>query len=469
MSITDEQIHAIRDRYPGTLGNNQYQSDMRALIEAITERDATIDKLNGRLTLRWNDLPGATSELIEVAPEGMRPLMRQWIEKLAQRDATIAELRKPVRLNSDPDVEDIRADERDDIDAIENDSSLLWAKGWNGASQIYVLVRAYDRIRDEVVRVHKALEQIGQDMHEARAEIAELRGQLETNQMTFRGMEQSKINLLEHIAELRKPVAVERNEAVEEIRHRRYHAEADEQGDGYEWVCSELKADKAKLLAAYDTLAAARDASARDALLAEIGARDAQLRAYPADWRKDSSLETWFPITATILDQLERQRDGLLAEIKGLRERQTADQLQANWQAGTSFQELSQLQFALRDSQERERQLREALKLVLQYLGISDVGLNAEQQALVDSALSASPAPVESEKELTPTHRHYKGGLYRVLTRATHSESYESMVVYQSIDDGCIWVRPLSMFNGQVNGAPRFAALALPQKENDGG
>ncbi len=44
-------------------------------------------------------------------------------------------------------------------------------------------------------------------------------------------------------------------------------------------------------------------------------------------------------------------------------------------------------------------------------------------------------------------YRHYKGGMYQVLAIATHSESLEPMVVYQSMTDGKHWVRPLAMWN----------------------
>ncbi len=49
---------------------------------------------------------------------------------------------------------------------------------------------------------------------------------------------------------------------------------------------------------------------------------------------------------------------------------------------------------------------------------------------------------------LTPgIYRHYKGGMYQVIAVATHSETLEPMVVYQSMKDGGYWVRPLSMWN----------------------
>lgn len=41
---------------------------------------------------------------------------------------------------------------------------------------------------------------------------------------------------------------------------------------------------------------------------------------------------------------------------------------------------------------------------------------------------------------------HYKGGLYEVITLATHTETQESMVVYRSLLFGSVHVRPLSMW-----------------------
>lgn len=37
----------------------------------------------------------------------------------------------------------------------------------------------------------------------------------------------------------------------------------------------------------------------------------------------------------------------------------------------------------------------------------------------------------EQEAERIATHRHYKGGLYRVIGVARHSETEERLVVYE--------------------------------------
>lgn len=67
--------------------------------------------------------------------------------------------------------------------------------------------------------------------------------------------------------------------------------------------------------------------------------------------------------------------------------------------------------------------------------------------------------------EPTPgLYRHFKGGKYRVLGVAAHSESGEELVVYRSVDDDAgMWVRPRSMFvsNVSIDGeaVPRFERL----------
>lgn len=48
-------------------------------------------------------------------------------------------------------------------------------------------------------------------------------------------------------------------------------------------------------------------------------------------------------------------------------------------------------------------------------------------------------------------YRHFKGSEYRVLCLATHSETEETMVVYQKLyGDHGIWVRPVEMWNEMV-------------------
>ncbi|MBI2050739.1 MAG: DUF1653 domain-containing protein [Parcubacteria group bacterium] len=50
-------------------------------------------------------------------------------------------------------------------------------------------------------------------------------------------------------------------------------------------------------------------------------------------------------------------------------------------------------------------------------------------------------------------YRHYKGGEYRVIGPAKHSETLEDLVVYEALYNNTasrLWVRPLAMFMGEV-------------------
>lgn len=57
---------------------------------------------------------------------------------------------------------------------------------------------------------------------------------------------------------------------------------------------------------------------------------------------------------------------------------------------------------------------------------------------------------IEKEYKLYPevnsVYKHYKGGKYKVLTLAKHSETQEDIVVYKSLHFGSFHVRPLSMW-----------------------
>ena len=46
-------------------------------------------------------------------------------------------------------------------------------------------------------------------------------------------------------------------------------------------------------------------------------------------------------------------------------------------------------------------------------------------------------------------YRHYKGGEYKVIGVAKHSETLEELVIYTHDDE--FWVRPKKMFLGNVN------------------
>ena len=48
-------------------------------------------------------------------------------------------------------------------------------------------------------------------------------------------------------------------------------------------------------------------------------------------------------------------------------------------------------------------------------------------------------------------YRHFKGNEYEVIGIAKHSETLEEMVVYKALyGDGGLWVRPISMWDEEV-------------------
>lgn len=48
-------------------------------------------------------------------------------------------------------------------------------------------------------------------------------------------------------------------------------------------------------------------------------------------------------------------------------------------------------------------------------------------------------------------YRHFKGNEYEVLGMATHSETFEPMVIYRALDGTHnLWVRPAAMWNEMV-------------------
>ena len=51
----------------------------------------------------------------------------------------------------------------------------------------------------------------------------------------------------------------------------------------------------------------------------------------------------------------------------------------------------------------------------------------------------------------TGLYRHYKGGEYELLALGTDSETLEDTVIYRSIENGRVWVRPKWMFEEYIN------------------
>ena len=61
-------------------------------------------------------------------------------------------------------------------------------------------------------------------------------------------------------------------------------------------------------------------------------------------------------------------------------------------------------------------------------------------------------------------YRHFKGMEYEVIGIARHSETEDPMVVYRALyGEGGLWVRPLAMWNEQVDRddyhGPRFTYI----------
>ena len=56
------------------------------------------------------------------------------------------------------------------------------------------------------------------------------------------------------------------------------------------------------------------------------------------------------------------------------------------------------------------------------------------------------------------TYKHFKGNMYKVVGLAKHSETLEDMIVYESLGNHTLWVRPKSMWNEVVDdkGTLRF-------------
>ncbi len=68
----------------------------------------------------------------------------------------------------------------------------------------------------------------------------------------------------------------------------------------------------------------------------------------------------------------------------------------------------------------------------------------------------------EAEARKLATHQHYKGGLYRVIGTAQHSETLELLTLYEHLwpHPPGLWVRPAEMFHGTLaDGSLRFTPL----------
>nr|DAZ52218.1 MAG TPA: Protein of unknown function (DUF1653) [Caudoviricetes sp.] len=58
---------------------------------------------------------------------------------------------------------------------------------------------------------------------------------------------------------------------------------------------------------------------------------------------------------------------------------------------------------------------------------------------------------MEREVEINGTYRHFKGGLYKVICIAIHTETNETLVVYKNIKSGVVFTRNIQMFLSKVD------------------
>ena len=68
---------------------------------------------------------------------------------------------------------------------------------------------------------------------------------------------------------------------------------------------------------------------------------------------------------------------------------------------------------------------------------------------------------MEQQIEIGKIYKHYKGNNYKIIALAKHSETLEDMVVYASLDNSKIWVRPKKMWNEVIDnkGTLRFSLI----------
>ncbi len=45
--------------------------------------------------------------------------------------------------------------------------------------------------------------------------------------------------------------------------------------------------------------------------------------------------------------------------------------------------------------------------------------------------------------------KHYKGGVYEIISLANHSETKEALVIYKSVPFGSVYARPLEMWDDE--------------------
>lgn len=80
----------------------------------------------------------------------------------------------------------------------------------------------------------------------------------------------------------------------------------------------------------------------------------------------------------------------------------------------------------------------------------------------LDEGYEIRPITSEEEALSKASHRHYKGGLYKVLRIGVHTETKEEMVVYEHLwpHKRSVWIRPKSIWDSPTeDGRERFSKL----------
>lgn len=92
------------------------------------------------------------------------------------------------------------------------------------------------------------------------------------------------------------------------------------------------------------------------------------------------------------------------------------------------------------------------------------VNVSPEYKVKFDTELDAQLFLIKNKIAVGDYYLHFKGRLYKFISESKDSETLEDLVVYKAMyEDGTVWIRPKSMFFGEVelNGVkvPRFRKL----------
>jgi hypothetical protein len=382
MAITDEQLQTIRDRYPGTLANNSYQSDMRALLQAISERDATIAELR------------LQSSLDAQRRKEAEMLIHLEQAELAKARAELDELRKPVEESEVIDlaalVEQIAAYNcsltEEQTEKLYRCASLLQRL----ESQVYQLRKPVAVEKTEAVnKAQNALrywlntepdddyDAFVDCMNSAKAlSIAyEALAQDHARAVNAREMGAAELRGLRERPESREKVLLERDAASG-----RAHAAAVELAT----VQSELTSTLEEMRGLRDRLAKAD----RDIELLKLMTQTMEDCIAPADGR-----------TVTFEDRAEEL---IVTEVQHEASQERERQLQQQLDHASDI--VTTQEGKILGIEEHERQSREALEAcrdVLMSWGKATIERSpgSDIWPIVCAALATSPAPVESERE----------------------------------------------------------------------